>query len=116
MSRRKREVSIADELVDELLKDYRKPADLLGESGLIQQITQRLVERALAGELTHHLKSESAEAEPGEVGEPNRRNSRNGYSKKTVQSQHGEMELAIPRDRNGEFEPILVPKHARRIA
>ena len=56
MPRRRRDVSIPDELVDELLKDYREPADLLGESGIIQQLTQRLVERALAGELTHHLK------------------------------------------------------------
>jgi hypothetical protein len=57
MARRKREVTIADELVDELLKNYREPADLLGESGIIQQLTQRLVERALAGELTVRLSS-----------------------------------------------------------
>ena len=43
-------------------------------------------------------------------------NSRNGHSKKTVQSNHGEMELSIPRDRQGSFEPVLVPKHQRRIA
>jgi transposase-like protein len=116
MARRKREVTIADELVDELLKNYREPADLLGESGIIQQLTQRLVERALAGELTYHLQSEPAAGEGDEAEPPSRRNSRNGYSKKTVQSRHGELELDIPRDRNGEFEPILVPKYARRIA
>jgi putative transposase len=44
MARRKREVTIADELVDQLLKDYREPEDLLGESGIIEQLTQRLVE------------------------------------------------------------------------
>jgi putative transposase len=48
--------------------------------------------------------------------EPIKRNSRNGYSSKTVQSEQGALELAIPRDRNGEFEPILVPKHQRRLA
>ena len=77
MPRRRRDVTIPDELVDELLKDYREPADLLGESGIIQQMTQRLVERALAGELTHHLKRE-AEAEegddPGSPGLQNRAN------------------------------------------
>jgi hypothetical protein len=55
MARRKREVTIADELVDELLKNYREPADLLAESGIIQQLPQGLVERALAGELTVRL-------------------------------------------------------------
>jgi transposase-like protein len=66
-----------------------------------------LIERALAGELSHHLKHQTEEEQ---------RNSRNGYSKKTVQSNQGEMELSIPRDRQGNFEPILVPKHERRIA
>jgi transposase-like protein len=65
------------------------------------------MERALAGELKHHL---------GNQEEETRRNSRNGHSKKTVQSGHGEMELSIPRDRHSSFEPILVPKHQRRIA
>lgn len=46
---------IRPELLDELLKDYQKPEDLLGEDGLLQQLTKALVERALTGELTHHL-------------------------------------------------------------
>jgi len=116
MPRRRRDVTIPDELVDELLKDYREPADLLGESGIIQQMTQRLVERALAGELTHHLKREAEAEEGDDPGSPGPRNSRNGYSKKTVQADKGTLELAIPRDRNGDFEPILVPKHQRRLA
>ena len=109
-------MTIPDELVDELLKDYREPADLLGESGIIQQMTQRLVERALAGELTHHLKREAETEEGDDMTSPGPRNSRNGYSKKTVQADKGSLELAIPRDRNGDFEPILVPKHQRRLA
>ena len=116
MPRRRRDVTIPDELVDELLKDYREPADLLGESGIIQQMTQRLVERALAGELTHHLKREAETEEGDDMTSPGPRNSRNGYSKKTVQADKGSLELAIPRDRNGDFEPILVPKHQRRLA
>ncbi|BFM38249.1 transposase, mutator family [Synechocystis sp. LKSZ1] len=96
-----------DTLLDELLEEHQTPEEILGESGLLKQLTKRLIERALAGELSHHLKQE-VEEEKG--------NSRNGYSKKTVQSNHGEMELSIPRDRQGNFEPVLVPKHERRIA
>ena len=75
----------------------------------MKQIKKRLVERALSGELNARLKSEASV----EAIAPN---SRNGCSKKTVQSEGAELELSIPRDRNGSFEPILVPKHQRRIA
>lgn len=116
MVRRKKPLTRADELLDELLADCQSPEDILGDSGLLKQLTQRLLERSLAAELTHHLNSPLRQPEDEEQERPERRNSRNGYSKKTVHSQHGEMELAIPRDRNGEFEPILVPKHQRRLA
>lgn len=105
MARKKKEPNRADELIDELLSDCSSPEDILGESGLLKQLTKRVVERALAGELTHHLKTSSEET-----------NSRNGSSKKTVQSDHGDLELSIPRDRQSSFEPVLVPKHQRRIA
>ncbi|WP_404785490.1 IS256 family transposase [Altericista sp. CCNU0014] len=116
MPRTKKEPNRTDELLDELLLDYRTPDDILGEGGLLKQLSQRLIERALSGELNHHLKPNPSAPEGADPGEPSRPNSRNGYSKKTVQSQHGEMELSIPRDRNGEFEPVLVPKHQRRLA
>lgn len=108
MSRKKKAPNRVDDLLDELLEDCRSPEDILGESGLMSQIKKRLVERALAGELNHHLKLEQAEERPS--------NSRNGSSQKTVTSEAGELELAIPRDRNGSFEPVLVPKHQRRLA
>jgi transposase-like protein len=107
MARKKQEPNRVDTLLDELLEDHQSPEEILGESGLLKQLTKRLIERALAGELSHHLKQQAEEE---------KRNSRNGYSKKTVQSQHGEMELCIPRERQGDFEPVLVPKHERRIA
>lgn len=108
MARKKKEPNRVDDLLDELLEDCATPEDILGKSGLMGQIKKRLVERALAGELNHHLNSEgSAESATA--------NSRNGSSKKTVQSPDGELELSIPRDRKGSFEPILVPKHQRRI-
>lgn len=107
MQRKKQEINPVDRLLDELLTEHQTPEEILGESGLLKQLTKRLIERALAGELKHHLANQEVETE---------RNSRNGHSKKTVQSSHGEMELSIPRDRNSSFEPILVPKHQRRIA
>jgi len=75
----------------------------------MNQLKKRLVERALADELNAHLNRESSD-------ETASSNSRNGSSKKTVQSKDGELELSIPRDRNGSFDPVLVPKHQRRIA
>lgn len=117
MVRKKKETNRVDEMLDELLADCQTPEDILGESGLLKQLSKRLIERALVGELNHHLKVEK-EIELDELASESlpRGNSRNGYSKKTIQSDHGEMDLAIPRDRQGEFEPILVPKHQRRLA
>jgi putative transposase len=116
MARKKKELNRADELLEELIAEYPHPEDILGENGLLRQLGQRLIERALAGELTHHLKTvaESIEDSPSDESAP--RNSRKGYSKKTVQSEHGELELSIPCDRQGTFEPVLVPKHQRRIS
>lgn len=112
MVRKKKEPNRIDAMLDDLLADCQGPEDILGESGLLKQLSARLVERALAGELNHHLSEGEADGEANS----DRPNSRNGYSKKTVQSTQGELELAIPRDRNGEFDPILVPKHQRRLS
>ena len=107
MTRKEQDPNRVDALLDELLEEHQSPEEILGESGLLKQLSKRLIERALAGELKAHLQEQ---AEAGQ------HNSRNGHSKKTVQSNHGEMELSIPRDRQGSFEPVLVPKHQRRIA
>ena len=107
MPKKKQELNRTDELLDELLSDCQSPEEILGESGLLKQLTKRLVERALAGELNHHL---------NDTDDNDRRNSRNGHSSKTIQSEQGELELAIPRDRQGTFEPVLVPKHQRRLS
>ena len=107
MTRTKQDPNRVDALLADLFEEHQSPEEILGESGLLKQLSKRLIERALAGELKAHLKEQ---AEAGQ------NNSRNGHSKKTVQSNHGEMELSIPRDRQGSFEPVLVPKHQRRIA
>lgn len=100
------QTSRADELIDELLQDCPDSESILGESGLLQQLSKRLIERALQGELSHHLKQAKSTGQ---------QNSRNGYSKKRIQSTQGEMDIRIPRDRKSEFEPVLVPKGQRRI-
>ncbi len=85
MVRKKKETSRVDELLDDLLTDCQTPEDILGESGLLKQLSKRLIERALAGELNHHLQVKTeTELERDPQDSPPRSNSRNGYSKKTV--------------------------------
>jgi putative transposase len=98
------------EQLDELLKDYKKPEDLLGQDGLLQQLTKALVERALDGELTHHLGYEKHDAAGANSG-----NSRNGTSPKTLRGKRGQVHIDVPRDRNAEFEPHLVKKNQTRF-
>ena len=98
------------ELIDELLKDYKNPEDLMGEGGIFKQLTKALIERCLTAELDTHLEEEKQEAEP-----TNPKNRRNGHSKKTIKGEFGKAEIAVPRDRNGEFEPIIVQKGQTRF-
>ena len=113
MARKKTVPNRVDELLDELIGDDPTPEDILGESGLLKQLSKRMIERARAGDLTYHLNHEAPTIAEGSS---TKRNSRNGYSKKTIQSEQGAMELSIPRDRAGDFEPLLVAKGQRRIA
>jgi putative transposase len=101
---------IRKELLDELLKEYKNPDDLLGEDGLLKQLTKALVERAMEAELTHHLGYEKHAPEGRNSG-----NSRNGTSSKTVTGKNGQLELEVPRDRNGTFEPKIVRKRQKRF-
>ncbi len=98
------------ELLDELLGDNATAQEILGQHGLIKQLTKALLERALQGELTHELGYEKHQATGNNSG-----NSRNGSSHKTLKGEFGELNLAIPRDRAASFEPILVPKHQTRF-
>lgn len=83
---------------------------LTGDDGLLQQLTKRVLESALEGELTDHLGHE-----PGERAEGGRENYRNGHRSKTVITESGPVEIAVPRDRAGSFEPQLVKKRQRRL-
>ena len=98
-------------LLDELLKDYTSPHDILGEHGLLKQLTKRVVERVLEAELTAHLGyAPHVRHDAGEG------NTRNGWGQKTVQTETGPLTLTVPRDRDGSFTPQLVPKRQRRLA
>ncbi|MGH8415318.1 MAG: IS256 family transposase, partial [Gammaproteobacteria bacterium] len=97
------------DLIDGLLADYQKPEDLLGEQGLLKQLTKAIVERALQAEMTEHLGHGKHEPVENEAG-----NTRNGRSQKTLKGDFGALPIEIPRDRHGTFEPQLVPKHQTR--
>src|SRR5947209_14539595 len=95
--------------LDELLAG-KTTEEIVGPDGLLKQLTKRLVERAMGSELTHHLGYEKHAAEGRGTG-----NTRNGASRKKIQGDFGAVEIEVPRDRNGTFEPKLIPKHERRF-
>jgi putative transposase len=95
--------------LDELLAG-KSTGEMVGPEGLLKQLTKALLERAMNAELTHHLGYEKHE-----LGGRGSGNNRNGKSRKTVQGEFGAVEVAVPRDRNGSFEPKILPKHERRF-
>jgi len=97
--------------VDALLADAEAagtPID--GPDGLLAAITKSVLERALDVEIADHLGYE--QGDPAGAGSGN---SRNGHGHKTVLTTAGPVELEVPRDRNGSFEPVIVPKRKRRL-
>ncbi len=98
------------DLIDQLLKDYKSPQDVLGENGLLKQLTKAVLERAMAAEITHHLGYEKHEPKGQNSG-----NSRNGKSRKTLKGEFGTLPIDVPRDRNSTFEPKIVPKGQTRF-
>jgi len=103
-------MAIKKELVDELLKDV-DPKEVFACEGLMAELKKALAERMLNAEMDHHLDQEGrAEADQG-----GRANHRNGYSKKSVLTDNGQIDLEIPRDRRGTFEPQLIAKYQRRF-
>jgi putative transposase len=101
-------------IIEELLKDYQRPEDLTGPGGIMEQLTKRLYERVLGAEMTHYLGYEKGKA-PELEGDQERENHRNGTSKKTLISEEGKLEIEVPRDRTGEFEPQFIRKGQRRF-
>ncbi len=116
MSNKENPVVESDDLVDEVVERLMDRADasgaaLLGEGGLLTEVTRAVLERAREAETSGHLGYEKHD--PAGQGSDN---SRNGTSPKTVLTDAGAVTLAVPRDRNAEFDPKIVPKSARRPA
>ena len=125
---------LTEEVADRLVTEYGlTPDGIFGQGGLMKELSRAVLERVLEGELTHHLGyargeqrpeakgagagSEAAAAgvEPEEASEAGPANCRNGKTRKRVLSPEGAMEIAMPRDRAGSIEPILIRKGQRRF-
>ena len=97
-------------LIDKLLGDYKKPEDIIGENGLLKQLTKALLERAMQAEMSEHLGYSKHDPAGNNSG-----NSRNGKTTKTLKGDFGEMPLETPRVRSGSFEPKMVAKGQTRF-
>ena len=97
-------------LIDKLLADCKKPEDIIGENGLLKQLTKAVLERALQAEMTEHLGYEKHHPAGNNSG-----NSRNGVTTKTLKGDFGEVPLETPRDRNGSYEPQIISKGQTRF-
>src|ERR1700756_5054350 len=102
-------MAIDNKLIDQLLTDYKKPEDIIGENGLLKQLTKAILERALAAEMTDHLGYEKHDPAGHRRG-----NTRNGKSQKTLTGEFGELELETPRDRKPSFDAKIVAKGQTR--
>ncbi len=103
-------MTIRRELIDELLTEYLTPQDVLAEDGLLKQLTKAVIERCLETELDTHLGYAKHARKGNATG-----NTRNGYSQKTLKGAQGHLEIEMPRDRQGSFEPQLVKKGQTRL-
>lgn len=107
--RKKKEKDVLDQILDTV--DFRGLTrdEVVGKDGLIKQLSGRILQRALEAEMTGHLGYEK-HSNAGD----NSGNSRNGHTRKTVLLENGSTTVDVPRDRNGTFEPVILPKHSRR--
>lgn len=103
-------MTIRPELIDELLKECSDPREVLAEGGLIKQLTKAITERCLETELDVHLGyPKHGRREDGSD------NARNGMSRKKLKGAQGQIEIAVPRDRQARFEPQFIQKHQTRL-
>ena len=102
---------LLDGMIDELIAGKRGEREILGQDGVLGEVTRRMVQRALEEELTEHLGYPAGQAPPGGSG-----NSRNGGTPKTLLTDQGPVRIDTPRDRKSRFEPQLVKKGQRRLA
>jgi putative transposase len=103
-------MNISDEMLDELIGESKTQGDLFGSGGLIKELSKRLMERMMEAEMTHQLGYKKHASEGRNTG-----NSRNGKTQKTVKTDSGDITIEVPRDRNAEFEPMLIGKRKTRL-
>lgn len=103
-------MAISNDIIDQLIGKSKTEEDVFGKDGLLKQITKQLTERILESELTHELGYEK------HCKNNDSNNARNGKTKKTVKTGNGEIVIDVPRDRNGDFEPMLIKKHQGRLS
>lgn len=104
-------MTIDNSTIDEMIRDVKTPEQVFGTDGLLKQLSKKILERMLEAEMTHHLGYDKNSIEGNNTG-----NSRNGKTQKTVKTDTGELTLEVPRDRNAEFDPQIVPKRKFRLA
>src|SRR5438128_12182780 len=103
-------MTIRRELIDELLKEYETTQDILGEGGLLKELTKAVIERCLETELDSHLGYPKHGRKGSALG-----NTRNGSSPKTLKGEQGHVDIEVPRDRQSTFEPQLVKTGQTRL-
>jgi transposase-like protein len=108
--REKKEKDIIDQMLDNIDLSGLTQDEVVGQGGLIKQLTGRILQKALEAEMTEHLGYEK-NSNAGD----NSGNSRNGHTEKTVLLENQSTTVEVPRDRNGTFDPIIVPKHEKRL-
>jgi len=103
-------MTIPNDLLDALMKDYKNPEDLIGETGLLKQLTKQLLERAMQAEMTDHLGYEKNAPSNNNTG-----NARNGSYQNKLKGSFGNLDITVPRDRDSSFEPVILPKGQSRF-
>lgn len=103
-------MTIPNDLLDALMKKDKNPEDLIGETGLLKQLTKQLLERAMQAEMTNHLGYEKNAPSNNKSG-----NARNGSYQKKVKGEFGNLDIEVPRDRDSSFDPEILPKGQSRF-
>jgi transposase-like protein len=106
----KKEKDILDQILDTIDFKGLTQDEVVGQDGLIKQLTGRILQRALEAEMSEHLGYEKNSNDGDNSG-----NSRNGHTEKTVLLENQSTTIEIPRDRNSTFEPVIIPKHEKRV-
>ena len=106
----KNQIKFSNELLDQLMKDYdpKNPEMLIGRDGLLSDLKRALIERAMNAEMDVHLGYKKNQPNNNE-----NNNYRNGFGSKGIITQEDKININVPRDRDGSFEPIIVKKGQR---